>query len=254
MQTEAVLAVAIEGNIATLTVNKPKAMNVVDFDITEALKNACQTLPAEVRAVVLKANGPAFSGGGNIRSMQENMADIAPFLDRLIDSFHGAIAALRNLPVPVICAVQGAAAGGGLSLALAGDLVVAAESAKFVVAYPKLAVSCDGGLSYALERRIGPARAQELMLTNAALGAAQAQSLGLVTQVVADDQLGAAAETLAKKIAALPPQAIREIKGLFSDVEALRQRLDREKAAFLRCAAKDDFRQAVEAFLAPKKT
>ncbi|QDX79907.1 hypothetical protein B9N43_00750 [Denitratisoma sp. DHT3] len=250
MQTEAVLTVAHEDGIATFTLNKPKAMNVVDFDITEALRDACRKLPAQTRVVVLKANGPAFSGGGNIRSMQENMADIVPFLDRLIDSFHGAIQALRGLPVPLICAVQGAAAGGGLSLALAGDLVVAGESAKFVVAYPKLAVSCDGGLSYALQRRIGPLRAQELMLTNAALGAPQALSLGLVTQVVADDQVAAAAETLAKKVAALPPQAIREIKGLFSDEEALHRQLNLEKAAFLRCAAKDDFRQAVEAFLA----
>lgn len=253
MQTESVLTLTVEDGIATITLNKAKAMNTVDFDITDALRDTCRNLPGSTRVVVLKANGPAFSGGGNIRSMQENMADIVPFLDRLIDSFHNAIQALRGLSVPVICAVQGAAAGGGLSLALAGDLVVAAESAKFVVAYPKLAVPCDGGLSYALERRIGPVRAQELMLTNATLSAAQAQSLGLITQVVPSEALEEATQALAKKIAALPPQAVREIKGLFSDEEILHRHLNREKAAFLRCAAKDDFRMAVEAFLAPKK-
>lgn len=254
MQTESVLLSSIDGGVATLTLNKPKAMNTVDFDLNEALTATLSTLPDAVRAVVIRANGPAFSGGGNIRAMQAHMDDIVPFLDRLIDSFHDAIRAIRTLPVPVITAVQGAAAGGGLSLALAGDLVVAAESAKFVVAYPKLAVSCDGGLSYSLERRIGAARAQELLLTNATLSAHDARQLGLLTQVVADEQVSATADQLAQKIAALPPQAIREIKGLCSgDLAGMRARLDAEKAAFLRCAATTDFSQAVAAFLAPKK-
>ncbi|HQR04882.1 MAG: enoyl-CoA hydratase/isomerase family protein [Proteobacteria bacterium] len=253
MQTQALVLSRIDGNVALLSLNKPRAMNVVDFDLNDALRAAIQALGPDVRAVVLKAEGPAFSGGGNIRSMQENMATIEDFIARLIDNFHGLIRTLRGLPVPLVVAVNGAAAGGGFSLALTGDLLVAGASAKFVVAYPKLAVSTDGGLSYSLERRLGAQRAQELLLTNATLSADEAKTLGLVTQVVADDQIETAALALAHKVAALPARAVREIKGLFGDAAGLSQRLDAEKAAFLRCVAQDDFRAAVTAFLTPRK-
>ena len=146
--------------------------------------------------------------------------------------------------------MQGAAAGGGFSLALAADLAVAARSARFVVAYPQLGTSTDGGLSFRLQQRLGPSRALEVLTLKGTLSADQALALGLVNAVVDDSELAAHAQQWAQQLADLPPQAVQELKGLTTapSLAALQDHLQREKAAFLRCAATPDFAARVQAF------
>jgi 2-(1,2-epoxy-1,2-dihydrophenyl)acetyl-CoA isomerase len=169
---------------------------------------------------------------------------------QIIDAFHDAVLALVRLPVPVVVAVQGAAAGGGFSLAMAADLVVAAQSSRFVVAYPQLGTSTDGGLSWQLQQRLGPARALALLALPGPITAAAALALQLVHQVVDDDALQREALRLAHGLAEVPPQAMRELKALVyaPSIDRLAQQLAREKAAFQRCAATADFAARVAAF------
>lgn len=242
-----------EHGVATLTLNRPQQYNTIDHALVGALYDAAAELQADasVRAVVLRGEGATFSGGGDIKAMSAHLGDIRHFLGTLIDAFHNAILALRRIPVPVIGAVHGAAAGGAFSLAMACDLVVATRSARFVVAYPKLGAPADGGFTHWITRRLPPHKALELMLLGGELNAEAAFNLGLINEVVADDQLQAAAQAMAQRVAQLPAQAVREIKGLIGrQLEAdLTAQLDAERAAFLRCADTADFSERLAAFL-----
>lgn len=246
------LEIGVEG-VAVLTLDRPDQLNSINRELAVELSAALAEVHGaeRIRVVVLRANGPSFCGGGDIGAMAEHLADLPQFIAELIDAFHVAIVALRRLPVPVIAAVQGAAAGGGFSLAMACDFVLAARSARFVVAYPKLGVSSDGGLSHHLGRRLGAGRALDALLLGDVLSAEEGHALGLVTRIVEDDQLDAASLALARKLAGLPAQAVREFKCLISehDLDDLVRQLDRERAAFLRCTVADDVRARILAFV-----
>jgi len=151
----------------------------------------------------------------------------------------------------VIGSVYGAAAGGGFSLALACDQLIVASNARFVVAYPALGTSSDGGLSHFLSKRLGAAKALEIVLGSGAINAAEALALGLVVKVVEDASLDAETAAYAAKFAQLAPQSVREFKRLISGAEddGLEVQLEREREAFLRCARTEDFRKRVSAFL-----
>jgi 2-(1,2-epoxy-1,2-dihydrophenyl)acetyl-CoA isomerase len=252
-----VLSSRDQHGVVTLTLNRPQQYNTIDHALVDALYQAAAALEADatVRAVVLRGDGATFSAGGDIKAMHAQLGDIRHFLGTLIDSFHRAILALRRLPVPVIGAVHGAAAGGAFSLAMACDLVIAARSARFVVAYPKLAVSADGGFTHWITRRLPPHKALELMLLGGELNAEAAFNLGLINEVVADDQLHAAAATMAERVAQLPAQAVREIKALLGTATdaGLMAQLDAERAAFLRCSETADFADRLNAFLAKRR-
>jgi 2-(1,2-epoxy-1,2-dihydrophenyl)acetyl-CoA isomerase len=244
------------GGTAILTLNRPQQFNAINIESMQSLYRALLDIEPDpsVRAVILRGSGPAFCGGGDIRAMRDNLDNLPRFIGEIVDAFHATILALRRLPVPVISAVHGSAAGGGFSLALACDLVMATQSARFVSAYAKLATSTDGGLSYFLTRRLGSGRALDVLLLRD-LKAPEALALGAIDRVVEDDRLEAEALALAEQLGRLPAHSVREIKRLVTGLNdtALAEQLAAERAAFLRCCREKEFAEKVVAFLDKKK-
>ncbi|HZR38345.1 MAG TPA: enoyl-CoA hydratase-related protein [Nevskia sp.] len=236
----------------TLTMGQAGKACVVTRDSCLAMTQALRQVREDgaARVLVLRSAGKSFNAGGDISAISATLVDSDRLLGGIIDAFHESILALRRLPVPVIGSVFGAAAGGGFSLALACDLLVAARSARFVAAYPALGTSSDGGLSHYLRRRLGAMKALEIVL-GGPLGAAEAQALGLVARVVDDGQLEAETLAYARQIAQMAPQSVQAFKQLLGAAEdaELEAQLARERAAFLGCARTEDFRNRVQAFL-----
>ncbi len=246
-----------DDGVATLTIDAPKKLNPIDFDSCAGLQAGLDTLSADgrTRVAVLRGAGKAFSGGGDIDIIQRGIADAPRAIGPMIDAFHRVILAIKAAPFPVVAVVHGAAAGGGLSLALACDLVLATRSAKLVIAYPKLGTSTDGGLSWSLTRRLGALRALDLMLLGSAVTAEQALAMGLVSRVLDDDAVDAQVDSVLQTLLAQPVQAMREIKQLVVGAETnpLSTQLDAERDAFLRCAATPEFAERVDAFLSKRR-
>src|SRR5438105_7774935 len=196
--------------IATITLNRPDAYNSLTLALGHDIFDAVLEVDEDpgVRCVVLTGAGKAFCGGGDVKDFADSLPRVGILLKELTTFIHGAVSRLTRSPKPVLVAVNGVAAGGGLSLALSGDLVVAAESARFTMAYSKIAATPDGSSSYFLPRLVGLRRALELYLTNRVLSAREALEWGLITRVVADAELRTAVETLAHELAAGPTLAI----------------------------------------------
>ena len=252
MNDEPPVRVGVERGIVTITLNRPAALNALDHPTALALHDAIAGVAHidDARAVVLCGAGRSFCCGGDLAAMHAHRDDLPGFIARMIDTFHASVMALNRLHLPVVASVHGAVAGGGISLALACDLVVAARNTRFVVAYPQLGAPADGGLTFRLTQRLGAARALEVLALQGSVDAQLAHSLGLVNAVVDADTAHAEALRWAQQLAALPPQSAIELKQLVAvqGHDALQAHLAREKAAFLRCAATPDFAQRVQAF------
>jgi 2-(1,2-epoxy-1,2-dihydrophenyl)acetyl-CoA isomerase len=248
-----VLLVQEAGPVTTLTLNRPAQLNALDLplalELLQAVEHIAQSSTA--RVVVLRGAGAAFCGGGDVAAMHAHRDDLPGFVSRVIDTFHATTLGLRRLKVPVLACVHGAAAGGGFSLAMACDLVLAARSSRFVVAYPKLGASSDGGLSFQLTQRLGAVRGFEALTVRGSFDAERAMECGLINRVVDDDALEAELAQFTTQLLSLPQQAVTELKGLVkaqSDA-AFEAHLAREKEAFVRCAATADFAARVAAFV-----
>ncbi|MGW4244899.1 enoyl-CoA hydratase/isomerase family protein [Nocardia sp. NPDC004722] len=240
-----------DGPIARITLNRPNAANGIDQALADELERAasyCSDDPA-VKVVVLTGAGRFFSAGGDVRAMAES-PDAGRFIEKLADTLHRAVSALARMDALLIVAVNGTAAGAGFSLAVAGDLVVAAESAKFTMAYTKIGLSPDGGASYYLPRLIGLRKTQDLMLTNRTLTAAEALDWGLLHRVVPDAELADAAETLAREFATGPKGSNANVKKLLlvSSQHTLEEQLGTEAAFITRCAESADGQEGIAAF------
>ena len=244
-------------HVATITLNRPEAYNALDLPLGRELFHASLEVDEDpdVRCVVITGAGKAFCAGGNVKDFADNLPRIGFLLKELTTYLHGAVSRLTRTAKPVIMAVNGVAAGGGLSLALSGDVVVAAESARFTMAYSKIAATPDGSSSYFLPRLIGLRRALELYLTNRVLSAREALEWGLVTRVVPDAELKDAVDALARELAAGPMLAIGGAKRLFhqSTWESLETQMELEAQAIAASGHTEDFREGVTAF-ANKKT
>ncbi len=246
-----------ESGVATVTLKATGRMPVISLQSGAALADCFESLAQDVtiRVVVLRGENGHFCGGGDIAAMRDSLSDTDRALGAIIEEFHRTIRAMRAMPQPVIGSVAGAAAGGGMSLAMACDLIVCAANARFIVGYPALGTSSDGGLSHTLTRRIGAMQAMDVILFRGALDAGEAQALGLVARIADPEQLEAATKDYAEQLAATPQQVLREFKGLIVKAtdDGLNAQLDAEKAAFLRCAKKPEFCERVDAFLSKKK-
>ena len=253
MNDEPPVRVEVAHGIVTIALNRPAALNALDHPTALALHRAIEGVAdiADARAVVLRGEGRSFCCGGDVAAMHAHRDDLPGFIGRMIDAFHASVMALNRLRLPVIASVQGAVAGGGISLALACDLVLAARGTRFVVAYPQLGAPADGGLTFRLTQRLGAVRALELLLVQGTIEAPQAHALGLINAVVDSDTADAEALRWARQLAASPPQSVVELKQLVALQlhDELQAHLARERAAFLRCAATADFAQRVEAFV-----
>ena len=258
MTTEDVLLTADADGVRTVTLNRPKAYNSLNFELKERLLAAVREASADpaVRAVVLSGAGKAFCAG---QDLKEHVAllqadDPAP-LRTVQDHYNPIVRAIVEMPKPVIAAVNGPAAGAGAALAYAADLRIAAASANFLMAFAGVGLGPDSGASWTLQRLVGYGRAAELMLLAPTVGAAEARSLGLVTEVVPDDDLAARAQALAAKLAAGPTVAYAKIKQVLAVAAegSLEDALAAEDAAQTALGSTADHREAVEAFVAKRK-
>jgi 2-(1,2-epoxy-1,2-dihydrophenyl)acetyl-CoA isomerase len=243
-----------DGNVVHLQFNRPAVLNALDRATAQAFVHACRELHADhtVRAVVLSGAGRAFMAGGDLAELH---GDPTGGAIGLLGPAHEAVVLLAELPAPVIAAVHGAVAGAGMSLALACDLVLAADDARFTLAYVKIGASCDVSASWSLPRLVGLRKAMEIALLSEPIDAAEALRLGLVNRVVPATELPAQAMALAQRLANGPTPAIGNLKRLLrtSFDHDLRGQLDAERSAFLACAASADFAEGVDAFLARRK-
>jgi 2-(1,2-epoxy-1,2-dihydrophenyl)acetyl-CoA isomerase len=245
------LLVGRDGPIARLQFNRPAQMNALDRATAQAFAHACRELASDatVRAVIVAGTGRAFTAGGDVAELR---ADPTGAAIGLIGPMHEAIVLLAEMRAPVIASLNGAVAGAGLSLALACDFAIAAESAKFTLAYVNVGASCDFSGSWSLPRLVGLRKALEIALLGERFDAAEALRLGLVNRVVPEAELDAQVLALAQRLASGPAQSIAQMKRLMriSFEHDLRGQLDAERAAFLRCAATPDFAEGLDAFLA----
>ncbi len=250
-------AVIVErrGAVATLRMNRPDRLNAYDFEMGEGLLSAAASLGADpaVRCIVLTGEGKAFSAGGDVGLMQGG-DPTKVFLDLTV-RLHAFVASLRRCPKPVLSAVNGVAAGAGLSLALAGDFVAAAESARLTLAYQNIGLSPDGGATFFLARALGTHRAMELTLTGRTLSASEAAAWGLVQRVFPDAEFGPGTEALADAFASGPTAAYARAKELYNRALAqpLEAQLEEERQGIAASGRTEDFREGVRAFLAREK-
>lgn len=248
----------IAPGIAALTIDSAGGANAMDLRFCGDLQAACETLAADatLHALVLRARGPTFCVGADLGTLLAHADDLVPYTGGLIDNAHAAGLALRRFPVPVIASVQAVAAGGGFSLAMLCDEVLASEAARFVPAYPALGTSPDCGLTHTLALRTGPRRAQRLALDTQAIAPDRALALGIADALVPAAQLDAATLARAQSLCAVPRTALVETKAHFlrEDLPVLAARLDQEKEAFLRCAATPAFRERLAAFGQRRRT
>lgn len=247
------IQLSVEDGVATLTLTRPDAGNPINRSFVSQLRDHSESLHRrdDVRVVVLRSTGRNFCVGGDLMYFS-GLADIEPEILALATDFHAGIYALRELDAPVLAGVQGTAAGGGLSLVCACDLVLAAESARFTMAYTGAGLSPDGGSSWFLPRIVGWRLATDLLLTNRVLSAAEAAAAGLVTRVVSDDSLGTQVDATAERLGSGPTRAFGSVKRLLrtSATASLREQLDAEGREVAANAAGRDGREGVRAFLA----
>lgn len=248
------------GAVFEIRLNRPELLNAVDRETIAALA-ATATDAAEdrsVRVVLLRGEGAHFCAGGDITMFGELVRlpaeERRKALYETVDALHPLLLRLRHMPKPVVAAVQGAAAGFGLSLVLAADLALAAGDAVFASGYIHLGTSPDGGMTATLPAIVGLKRASELAMLGERFDVPRALALGIVNRVVAPDRLTAEAEALAARLAAGPGEAYARTKALIqaSLGDAFDAQLRREAENFAACAATDDFVEGVRAFLAKR--
>lgn len=252
-----VLRFELEGGIARLTLDRPKAANSIDLELGRALAAAairCDEDPA-IRAVVIAAEGRFFCAGGDLASFGSAGDRVPALLKELTMSLHAALSRLARGRAPVIAAIQGPAAGAGMSLACAADFVVASEGASFTMAYTRAGLVPDGSSTWVLPRLIGTRRTLELMLRNRTLSAAEALDWGLISQVVPAAELAGAVDALATELAAGPTEAYGLTKRLLllSSTEGFESQMEHEARAIADSARSADGREGIAAFLEKRK-
>lgn len=254
MNNDQAVRVEFDREVATITLQRPHSLNALDFAAIESLRHAIDQAIATpgARAIVLRGEGRSFCGGGDVAAMHAHRGEQPAFVGRMIDSFHAMVMTLNRTELPVIASIHGAVAGGGISLALACDLVRAARNTRFVTAYAQLGGSADGGLSFRLTQRLGAARAFELLTLRSSFTVEEAHALGFVNRIVDGESADQEAHAWARGLAGMPRQSVAELKQLTAVQagDALQAHLEREKAAFVRCAATEDFAHRVAAFAA----
>ena len=242
--------IARADGIATVTLNRPEKLNALTPEMREELARLFGLLgqERETRAIVLTGAGRGFCGSGDVTSMGRFTPETAR--DRL-KMAHRMILAVANIEKPVIAAVRGPVAGIGWSLALACDLVVASDTAKFIQVFKNVGLAPDGGAVYFLTQILGVQQAKEIVYSARPVPAAEALSLGLATQVVPDAELETAARALARRLADSPAFSFGVTKKLFKStaVPSLEAFLDAEAWAQEACLLTADHREGVAAFL-----
>lgn len=246
MKNDAPIRIERQGNVAVLTLCRPESKNTMTPEFFSLLHEQAKALHADeqLRCVLLRAEGSMFCVGADVKEMGEHLNDLTSYIDSLIRAAHQALLSLVTLPVPIVGLLQGTAAGGGASLALACDVLVAARSARLVFAYPQLGTTPDMGLSHALIERLGPQRALQLFLLSGGISADEALQMQLVHSVAEDCDAEAAARDLVQRLVNLPAGAAKTLF-LRGRHDELAIRLERERESFLQCSRTETFRQRI---------
>jgi 2-(1,2-epoxy-1,2-dihydrophenyl)acetyl-CoA isomerase len=246
-----------EGGVATLTLNRPDKGNAIDPPLARALLDAAITCSSDptIRCVVLTGAGRMFCAGGDVALFASAGDRMPALVEELTGYLHAATSRLMRMDKPLVTAINGAAAGAGLGLALLGDIALAARSAKFTMAYTAIGLSPDGGSTWFLPRLIGLRRAQELALTNRRLSADEAVSLGLVTHAIDDGALGHEAAVIAAQLATSATRALGRTRNLLlsSSETSLEEQMALEAKAILASSRDSESDDGIAAFLAKRK-
>jgi 2-(1,2-epoxy-1,2-dihydrophenyl)acetyl-CoA isomerase len=243
----------VDGNVARLTLDRPASGNGIDLHLARELHEATLECAHDraVRAVLLTGAGRSFCVGGDLASFTTLGDGLPNHLREVTTYLHAAVARLARLRAPVVVAVQGSAAGAGMSLACGGDLVVVGPSTRFVLAYTRIGLSPDGGASWFLPRLVGLRRSLELALTNRPIAGEEAVAWGLATMLVDDGEILSTAERIATELAAGPTGAYGATKRLLRDSldNQLESQLELEAIALATNAAAPDGHEGMAAFL-----
>jgi 2-(1,2-epoxy-1,2-dihydrophenyl)acetyl-CoA isomerase len=252
----------ITENVGVIMLDRPESRNALTPDMVAELGRVVESCRAPtVRAVLITGAGGAFCAGADVKQLVDTLEEGGPdalsqSIESLADALHGQVVLpLRRLPKPVVAGINGAAAGAGFSLSLAADLRVAAQSARFLMAYANIGAPADGGSTYLLPRLLGAGRAMELYLASQPIGAPRALELGLVSQVCPDGELERHALETAARLAQGPTAAYGKVKELYENSwgSTLESQLDAETAAFAEVARTRDFQEGIKAFAARRQ-
>lgn len=245
----------MRGTVCLITLNRPQSLNALTLEVGNEFRAAVgEAVESGARAIVLTGAGRAFSAGGDLKEMQkiaEHEGRVEAFFDEPLKALNECLMLIRQTPLPFIAAVNGAASGGGCNFALACDLVVAGESARFNQAFIKIGLVPDCGGTFILPRLVGWRRATELLMTGDVVSAQQALAMGMINAVVPDEELMARAMALAEKLAAAPTVALGKIKELL-EASANNQysgQLELEREAQIEAGQTKDFKEGVAAFI-----
>ena len=251
----------ISDSIATVTLNRPKALNSLDGDLIMRAREIFTELEADssVRCVILRGAEGNFMAGGDIKMFHDVVGLSSDARRATFESFvhelHPLIFTMRRMRQPIIACVEGACAGAGVSVAIGCDLVIAAESSMFCLAYTMLGTSPDGSSTFSLPRLVGLKKAMQIAMLNERMPAVEAERIGLINKVVADDQLEEELGKWATKLAAGPTHALGNTKRLLNNSfdHQLAQQLLLEAENFADCASREDFVEGVNAFVEKRK-
>ncbi|WP_336133926.1 enoyl-CoA hydratase/isomerase family protein [Natronomonas amylolytica] len=212
------LAVSRTDAVGRIAFDRPEAHNALNERMGDELVEAAHDLVSDdaVRAIALTGNGPVFNTGADLTMLSGDGSD-EPAIRALASNLHEFLSQMIHAPKPVVTGVNGVAAGGGLGPAVCGDIVLVGESARFEFAYPRIGLSADGGSSYLLPRLVGLRRAQELAFRDEPIDAAEADDIGLATEVVPDDELDERLAAEAERLAEGPTQAYAATKRLLTE-------------------------------------
>ncbi|MFT5163428.1 MAG: 2-(1,2-epoxy-1,2-dihydrophenyl)acetyl-CoA isomerase [Alteromonadaceae bacterium] len=240
--------------VAKITLNRPDKLNSFNVQMHEELQNALDSIATdgETRCVLLTGAGRGFCAGQDLGDRAVSADDTRPDLGMSVEKYYNPlIRRITNLPMPVICAINGVAAGAGASIAVACDIAIAARSASFILSFAKVGLIPDSGSSWHFTRALGLPRAKALAMLGNKLPAEQAEQWGLIYQVVDNDVLQEEADKLAAHLATQPTEALGKIKKLLngSFENNLNDQLERERLDMQHLGRSDDYREGVAAFM-----
>jgi 2-(1,2-epoxy-1,2-dihydrophenyl)acetyl-CoA isomerase len=245
------------GKILEVTLNRPEAYNALNLDMMNLLAEALSlgTRDHSIKGVLITGRGKAFCSGGDLKWIRQQKDDAGSVLHRLAPQFHLSIHEIRRMEKPVIAAINGIAAGGGFSLALACDFRVMAQSANLRQAYTSSGLSIDGGGSFALPRLVGLARAMEIMAFDDPISSAQALEWGLVTKVVPDEEVLSESVAILERLAMTSLHSFAWSKKLMTDSfnNTLETQLELESQGISACGAHPDGQEGIKAFVEKRK-
>lgn len=257
MSASDLVVVQRDGDVATLHLNRPEHGNAISLELATGLHAAARQAAGDerVRCVLLTGSGRFFCVGGDISSFGEAGDRVPELMSAITDELHAAVSVLAAMPKPFVTAVNGAAAGAGLGLALAGDIVIAARSAHFSTAYTAIGLTPDGGTSWLLPRLIGLRRAQDMALTNRRVKADEAERIGLVTRLAEDAEVMEEAMSVAVQLASGATRALGSVRALIaaSGANTLNAQLALEAETISEAVGGSEGREGVSAFLGKRK-